>query len=215
MICLDKIVWVLHRRVKCKSCKKTIAEIDPRFLSKLPTRVAERFEFVTTVTGPGLHQSLVYSLLFLLGKAVMFGTFVKMVNELHAMFYTMDHVSHMDSLAEYSRRKGGLSEINEFGLFSPNTNGYCRVRLTKALVKAAFHSYMASNEEYMQASFQTECDSGLSKDNTFKFAKTIRLQGRSGKVFESSSTGVSLQGTSYQLQSVALYKVTRRDSSCD
>jgi hypothetical protein len=103
MICLDKIVWVLHQRVKCKSCKKTIAEIDPRFLSKLLTRVAERFEFVTTVTGPGLHQSLVYSLLFLLGKAVMFGTFVKMVNELHAMFYTMDHISHMDSLAEYSR----------------------------------------------------------------------------------------------------------------
>lgn len=87
MIGLDKITWVLYRRLRCKNtmCRKTVCEIDSSFLSMLPTRIAERFEFVTTLSGPGLHQSLVFLLAPLLEKTVMFGTFTNAVNETHSI----------------------------------------------------------------------------------------------------------------------------------
>ena len=59
MICHDKVTWVLHNRLKCKDCGGSFASIDPDFLSQLPTRIVERFPFVTRKVGPGIHQYLV------------------------------------------------------------------------------------------------------------------------------------------------------------
>jgi hypothetical protein len=69
MIHMDKSVWILHQQFKCnnpKCCgsphgkKRSFASIDPRALLRLPTRVAERFEFITTAGGIGIHQSMMY-----------------------------------------------------------------------------------------------------------------------------------------------------------
>ena len=197
MIGLDKITWVMHRRVLCGACSKSIAEIDPRFLSRLPTRVAERsrFEFVTTVSGPGMHRSLVYKLVSLVDNAVMFGTFQDIINGLHALWYTMNHVSQLDSLHDLNR-KSGMEMLENVGFFSHqyDTKGYCGVRVSKALVKSVFESFMLSHEPYMQAYFQTCSDEGASKDETFKYANVIKLSGRKGKVFTASTTLLSQSG---------------------
>ncbi len=68
MFMLGRIVWVLHRRWRClqrgdecpggRGKRRSFASISPTALSKLPTQVSERFEFVTTVGGPGLRISL-------------------------------------------------------------------------------------------------------------------------------------------------------------
>ena len=85
---LSKVTHLFHRRILCGACNHSTAEIDSRILSQLPTRVVERFEFVTTVTGPGIHESLLYSFVNLMTKAVFFGTFVKMVNEVYTTPYS-------------------------------------------------------------------------------------------------------------------------------
>ena len=56
----NRIVWVLHKRHLCtnKCCKHMFATIDHRSLSKLPTEVADWFEFVTMAGGPGIHESM-------------------------------------------------------------------------------------------------------------------------------------------------------------
>ena len=88
------------------------------FLSMLPTRIAERFEFVTTLSGPGLHQSLVFLLAPLLEKTVMFGTFTNAVNETHSIRYTLNHVSHVDALHDLSRKMGLSNGGRNLDLFS-------------------------------------------------------------------------------------------------
>ena len=40
--------------------RRTLASISPRALSVLPTRVAERFEFIATVGGSAVHRDMVY-----------------------------------------------------------------------------------------------------------------------------------------------------------
>ena len=50
---------LLHRRLVCRACKRTFAEIDPRFLRLLPTIVVARFPFITSVRGPGIHVDVI------------------------------------------------------------------------------------------------------------------------------------------------------------
>ena len=65
-----RMVWILHRRFRCNnpacsggragSKRRTLASISPRALSVLPTRVAERFEFISTVGGSAVHRDMVF-----------------------------------------------------------------------------------------------------------------------------------------------------------
>ena len=98
MFCLDKVVWVFHNRLQCKSCRKTWAEIDPVFLATLPRFYVERFEFVPTRHGPGMHKSLLYSFISLADKGILFSQFTKMVNEVAAIDYTETQLAQLDAL---------------------------------------------------------------------------------------------------------------------
>jgi hypothetical protein len=193
MICLDKIAWVLHGRHRCKNvhCRKIMAEIDSKFMSELLTRIADWFEFVTTLSGPDLHQSLVYLLVPLLEKTVMFGTFAKIINEVHTVHYTKNHVSHLDSL--HNLKEGLHTAGKELDLFTAqhDTKGYCSIRLSEALLKASMFTLLSTQENYMQMLFQTVTDAGAQKDETHKFSSTIRLQGVKRKVFTASTTVLS------------------------
>jgi len=60
MFSFDKTYYCYHRRVRCKSCLKNFAEIDPRFLPQFPTIILERFKFTTTVRGYGIDLMMLY-----------------------------------------------------------------------------------------------------------------------------------------------------------
>jgi hypothetical protein len=101
------IVFVHHQRFWCKNpncCgstrgkQQTFASIDPRALSKLPTCVAEHFEFVTTPGGPGIHRSMIYMFANLACKSILFGSFADTVNELLAVDYSMECASYYGQL---------------------------------------------------------------------------------------------------------------------
>lgn len=113
MFFYSMIVFVLHQRFRCKNprcCgsskgeRRTFASIDPRALSKLPTCVAERFEFVTTPGGPGIHRSMIYMFANLACKSILFGSFADAVNELLALDYSMECASYYGQLKEWDPR---------------------------------------------------------------------------------------------------------------
>ena len=100
MFRLEGIVWVLHQRLQCCECKKSFTTIDPNFLSQLPTRVVERFPFFCTRRGPGIHNSLIFHFISLIGKGIMYGSYVDSINELHKIRYAMESISYYDTIAD-------------------------------------------------------------------------------------------------------------------
>jgi len=100
MICMDHRAWVYHQRLICNCCKKTFTTINPAFMSQIPTRVVERFPFFTTRRGAGIHEALVFQFISLVGTGVIFGSYVKSINELQQIKYAQDQVNYYDSIAE-------------------------------------------------------------------------------------------------------------------
>jgi 3'-5' exonuclease len=178
------IVFVLHQRFQCKNphcCgstkgkRQSFASIDPRALSKLPTRVAERFEFVTTPGGPGIHRSMMYMFVNLACKSILFGSFADMVNELFAIDYSMECASYYGELKEWDPRSvmghdgSPIQPYSAFGQVGEH-NG---MRLTTGLLKSLFYIFMELEEPYMQASFQHNYDEGAAGDDTHKYSSKI------------------------------------------
>ena len=93
MFYFDKIVWILHNRVHCQSCGCTFASIDPRFLAKLPTRVTEKFPFVATSGGSGIHQSMIFQFTDLVKQGIMYGTYVNNINQMQRIRCDMDQIN--------------------------------------------------------------------------------------------------------------------------
>ena len=60
-----RIIWVLHGRLKCTRCDKNFTEIHPRFISMLPTNIAEMFPFISSTKGPGTHSAMMAQFLSL------------------------------------------------------------------------------------------------------------------------------------------------------
>ena len=141
MFYFDHICWVLHHRVVCKSCKKTCASIDPRHLANLPTRVAERFPFMTTASGPGIHISMIHQFTSLMTKGVIFGSYVKMINELQKIRYDREQISYYDSVYSSLVRAEEEELILEAPVvkaFSPfdSPGEFGGIKLTRNLLKA-------------------------------------------------------------------------------
>ena len=105
MFYFDKIVWVLHRRFQCTSCKHTIAVIDPRLISQLPTRIAERFEFVTTNLGLGVHKSMVEAMSFMVMNSMLHGGFTRMINELLLIKYSKVKLAYYNHVYDKSKKR--------------------------------------------------------------------------------------------------------------
>lgn len=212
---LSSIVWILHRRLECKCCKKTFAEIDPRFLSQLPTRVAERFEFVSTVSGPALHISMLYAMLNLLTKSVMMGIFAAAVNEVYSVLFAMDHCSYTDSLRDLINSPGGLDflDVDTVGGWGATCHHdmeeYCLPRLTRSLLEACFFSFMETAEPHMQMDFQARTDDACERDDTFKYANRMYMKPRRGQVFRAITN--ILSGTGFVNVSRFRYTVTHEE----
>lgn len=197
MFYFEKIVWVLHHRIHCKKCGRTFASIDPRFLAKLPTRVTERFPFVTTSGGPGMHQSMIFQFTNLVKKGIIYRTYVNDINQQQRIRYDMDHINYYDTVAdmmgaveECDRELPAIEVFSEFN--SPgNYNG---IKLTVDLMKTCVRNFILAREKYYQASFQMHCDDGAAADHTHKLAKFIKANGRRGRVFTASYTVMSKLG---------------------
>ncbi len=187
----ERIVFVLHRRWLCKNPQctgctskdgtkhKTFASIDPFALSKLPTIVAERFEFMTIESGPGMHESMMYSFAHLATRSVLFGTFVHMINELHAIDYSRRQLSYYEMFLRWkeSIQNLGVAQYKQFELYSAyGEAGYHNgMRMTEGMLQKLFNGVFMGevNEEYMQGSFQKWYDETLAVDDTFKYANKI------------------------------------------
>jgi hypothetical protein len=197
MLYFDRVVWVIHRRFRCQRCNRSFLSSDPTFLSTLPTRVSERFPFVTAGSRRlGVHKFMLYSFVELITSRVQFGTFANAMNTIYALKYDMSRLSYYSSFIDWKNQVGSLgadypvpfAKFNSVGEF----NG---IKLTKGTMKALFINFMKVHEPYMQASFQTKSDEGTSADHTFKYAKVIQAAGRGGPVFGASYTTASLLGS--------------------
>jgi hypothetical protein len=190
-------VWCLHRRYVCTDCKCTFAEIDPRFLKQLPTPVVERFPFLSSRHGPGLHESMLYQFLHLATKGILFGTYVNMVNEQKRLQHSQAHVSFLDTL--HHRRSGDRGHFDQLqpelfaAYYSPGD--YHGIDLTTAVLKRYFYRFLEGGQEgYMQNSFQLTMDEGGSADLTYKTARKVFAPGRAGKLYKASLSKLALRG---------------------
>lgn len=123
IICIDRKIWLYHQRLICNCCKRTFTTTHPNFLSQLPTRVVERLEFYVPRRGPGIHQSLVFQFISLVGTGVMFGSYVNSINEMSKIKYAQETVSYFDSIGDafsldLSREDGGMT-------FAPKVSKPC------------------------------------------------------------------------------------------
>lgn len=105
----DKIVRILHRRVLCKSCNHTMAEIHPDFMSQLPTAVAERLPFLTTGSGFGMKVTMIYQFMHLATKGIFYGTYVDIFNKLYRMGHSVEHLSYLDMLSYQVKNEDDLN----------------------------------------------------------------------------------------------------------
>jgi hypothetical protein len=192
-----EIVWLYHRRLRCKKCFGTFAEIHPDFLSQLPTIIAERLPFLTTGAGLGVHRLMLYQFMHMATKGILYGTFVSIYNELYRVDHDIDHCSFLDATADYQVGASALGiQAKTPEPFAPfhSPGEYNGILLRIGVIKHLFYRTMDSMEAYMQKSFQSSVDNGESPDHTFKFANGLKLKNRPGKVFTASYTSVSLQG---------------------
>jgi hypothetical protein len=185
-----KIVWLYHRRLRCRACSGTFAEIHPDFLAQLPTIIAERLPFLTTGAGLGVHRLMLYQFMHMATKGILYGTFVNIYNELYRLDHDIDHCSFLDGTADYQGGTGALGlqpkKPEPFAAFrSPGE--YNGILLRVGLVKHLFYRTMDSMEAYMQKSFQASVDNGESPDHTFKFANGLKLKDRPGNTDLSST----------------------------
>jgi hypothetical protein len=118
-------IWLLHRRVRCRSdrgidgCGRTFAEFHPKFMAQLPNVVVDRFPFLATVSGIGMHEAMVHQFLHLCVKGILFGTYSASINEIKTVRYWKDHLSYLDVLSDKVKGRSALVEAGATDYFVP------------------------------------------------------------------------------------------------
>jgi hypothetical protein len=197
------VVWIITRRLKCRGCGRTFYEFDSRFLATLPTTIVENFPFLTTSRGPAIHKMMLYHFAWLWPKGLAIQTYIKSFNIIYNLQYFQLHANYLDSLAEYARPRP-LFDFDRSNSFIPfeifhslgNFNG---ITLSRSLFEHYLYRFLEARERYIQNSFQLPryYDNGEVADHTHKFANSIVLPGRQGRVFEASYTINSMSGCNH------------------
>ena len=191
--------WIFHRRVICDQskggCGKTIAEIDPRFLSRMDTRIVEQFPFITTVRGPAVHESLLHAYLELVFKSVPMGTFVSMYNSMKKLEYFKTTQSYYRHAVGWVRSRVDIPGARLPMAFpdfqSQKYNGFT---LPLSLFKFITVRAIKQLEPYLQKTFQAWLDEGTSADHSFKYPKLIKNSIHGGKLFGAAYIILSQKG---------------------
>ena len=192
----EKLVWVLHNHMICKSCEWTVAMIDPHVLSRLPTCAAECFPFAMMVSGIGIHESMMYMFAYLATNKILFGTYTQIIKELHMLLCDKCKVSYLDVASDYSAQmqlfNGGEvpAVFSAFG--TPGEFGW--IKLSKHLVKPILRHFMEAHKPFIQAHFKSCHDEGVATDHLHKYTKLINALGSSGKIFHALYTVTRLLG---------------------
>ena len=173
----DKIVYVLHRRVRCEDCNGTFATVNARALENLPTPVSEQFPFMSpSQYGPGIYAPMILMLVALMPHAVYFGSFAKIINQLQRINFAQSHVSYLDAVDHWLNVQPP-PKVDSLvpAPFSPykDQTGYCGIELLGSLLNGGLKMYMTCHEQYQQASFQLAVDDGCSTDDSHKLTKHI------------------------------------------
>ena len=170
----DKIDWLLYQRIRCQECKKSWLSTDKNFLSKLPTRIVERFPYMVPKRGPGLHESMVLSISNLCTKQISYGPYVNMINKLHKTQYTRQSLSYYDACSKQNVNSAlfGLLTPTPFSEFH-SKGEFGGLTFSKKLLQYGLNNLVGAKEKYIQAYFQTCSDSGCSADHTHKWSKVI------------------------------------------
>ena len=197
MFNFQNYTWVFHCRHKCSKCGKTVAGIDPRVISRLPSAVADRYEFVSAGNRRiGMHKMMLYFFADMVSKRVQFGTFANLMNTLYLTKYDMRRVAFYERFIDWSESTALQSprEPEPFSSFY-EAGSYNGMLLSRGNVRALLLHFMELHEDYMQSSFQMESDDGIAADHTHKMANVVHTSGREGRLFSGSYTMLSRGGT--------------------
>jgi hypothetical protein len=197
MFSFDKVYYCNHRRLRCRDCCKTFAEIDPRFLPQFPTDIVSRFKFMTTIEGCGVDTMMLYHFANLHCTGTSPGRYVKSLNELLSLKYHMEWANYMEGLVgfrQYEETWGCEAKILQ--PFKPfqSPGFYNGILLPRSLWRKCWLEFMQSKEPRLQASFQLRYSDGVSADHAEKFPQRIHISGREGKPFQTSYSGMETQG---------------------
>ena len=158
----DTTDWILHQQYCCKGtkkdkgCGKSFASFHPNFLKQFPEYVADSFPFVMTDL-LGMHESMVYQMLFLSTKGVLFGAFSSCINETKMNKYWKQHgcyMQHVDGRVTAKRRLNITTDYMETPFASFNSAGeYNGIELQPALLWQIFIMVRDTNMK-LQTSMQ-------------------------------------------------------------
>ena len=100
------MVHIRHRRLACKlarqGCGRTFATFHPQFMVQLPTAVTEKFPFLVTDGGLGMHVSMIRQFICLCTKGILFSTFCDSINEPKMTRYWEKHANYLDTLKDHT-----------------------------------------------------------------------------------------------------------------
>jgi len=190
----DKIVWVLHGRLFCADCKKSFTEIDPRFLSNLPTNITERFPFISSRKGPGIHTGMMVQFLALCTDGILFAKYCDSINQMQRLRYDMSRIGYLDEMSDLMNHGlGSTMRIRPeiYPVFN-SPGHYNGIILTPRLMKRFFLLFMRTRSSYHQTSFQFCNDEGAAADHSHKFSKKVTCGKR--LLFNASYSIMSLSG---------------------
>jgi hypothetical protein len=108
--------------------QRTFAIIDPRFVSTLPTSVAQQFEWIFPASGPGIHISMQMAFCKLTNERIIFSSFINIVNELQKYNFTVQNVLYLQELLDWLDDWPNAGDYN--GVPPLRANGYDGTPLT-------------------------------------------------------------------------------------
>ena len=131
--------------------RASFALCGPRSISKMPTDVADCFEFVSLEGGGGVHEDLIYSYANLATKQITPGVYTGMLNEVLKVRYDRTRCKYMNRLLVWNPVMvlGGVgAEKTPFSAFD-DPSGYNGCLMPSRLLKNCINVFMGVHEPYM------------------------------------------------------------------
>lgn len=176
---IGSTVHVVHRRVRCKSCKKEFATIHPKALASINNRISSSFPFVFPRTaGPGLHVMTLMLHVCLIPKGIQAGAFSSAINSLQRIQYAISHESYLDAVLAWMKQPPVYVQSRiptPYGAYRDH-DGHLAIELLPGTLNSGMGHFMENYEPYMQNAFQLASGKGADADDSHKLCKYIGLR---------------------------------------
>ena len=146
----DKIVWVFFLRDRCSSkrggCGKTCSQIDPRFLSSLPSSVAREFPFVSAGSRRiGMALPMLYSFIEMIGNGIQVGAFARIYNSLYQLNHDIESLSYYSNFRDLQKAGSMMPLPIPFGKFH-SVGGYNGILISRGTIRKAVGGFYGIKE---------------------------------------------------------------------